>query len=112
MKASEQQEFRQAKSGVRIEQKLNFLEKIAPKAQPVGPVPEKRKLPAFVKLKSRDAQSAGAVDEAEQPPAKAPRTTVARSPPAAPLSSPASSGAASPASGGAGLVAYDSDDED
>mmetsp|Transcript_86798 Transcript_86798/g.201979 ORF Transcript_86798/g.201979 Transcript_86798/m.201979 type:complete len:172 (+) Transcript_86798:203-718(+) len=57
LKADEVQDFHLAASGARIERKLGIIEKMVPKPLQAGPMPEKRKLPGFVKLKSKDVSA-------------------------------------------------------
>merc|ERR1711963_570665 len=60
LKKSEVQEFRLAASGSKIDKKIGRLEQLTKKPlQPVGPANEKRKLPGFVKLKSREIANEG-----------------------------------------------------
>mmetsp|Transcript_53687 Transcript_53687/g.136210 ORF Transcript_53687/g.136210 Transcript_53687/m.136210 type:complete len:181 (-) Transcript_53687:81-623(-) len=117
-KVSEENEFRAARAEVRYEKRASFVDKMMPKAQSAGPSDTmKRKLPSFVKLKSKDS-----VPEEEEagPEQKLSRRDSAASGAGAlaeegGAAARPSSDAASPApeaSPGGGLVAYGSDDSD
>jgi len=108
-----------AASGARIERKMGFIEKMVPKPMQAGPMPEKRKLPGFVKLKSKEASQG---EEGDEMPEKCPRTAdadnisnadkpAAQGDAASSANGAASAAAAGP-SGGMGLVGYDSDSEE
>merc|ERR1712151_42204 len=106
-----------------IEERMSRVDRMVPKAGPVGPVaaPAKRKVPTFLKVKSKEeGANAGSEEQTE----KRPRTgadadtatggdaSAGKSPAAADASPPATSPEASPGGGlGAGLLGYASDDD-
>mmetsp|Transcript_107027 Transcript_107027/g.298064 ORF Transcript_107027/g.298064 Transcript_107027/m.298064 type:complete len:175 (-) Transcript_107027:152-676(-) len=67
LKANEVQDFRLAASGARIEKKMGIIDKMVPKPLQAGPMPEKRKLPGFVKLKSKEASTGEGGEEIPPP---------------------------------------------
>merc|ERR1712039_329767 len=117
-KAAEEQEFRSAKSGAKIEKKISLLGNMTPKARPEGPAPEKRKIPSFLKLKSKDSVSSdgGEPEQKQQRLGSAASVDssvnelVPQDLPPPPRSSPASSVGGSSAGGGL-LVGYGSDED-
>lgn len=137
LKSVELAEFHKAKSGAKLDRKAGKLERMVVKPLPVGPNLEKRKLPGFVKLKSKEIYSAPPEADAasEEREAKRPHSVggstalaaatsekaasdaqnaapSARAFASAPFAaSPDTTHATSPV-GGSGLVAYDSDESD
>mmetsp|Transcript_70259 Transcript_70259/g.121738 ORF Transcript_70259/g.121738 Transcript_70259/m.121738 type:complete len:174 (-) Transcript_70259:62-583(-) len=116
LKNAELQEFLSAKSDVRIEKKIGRIETVMPKGKDVGPrpAPQKRQLPGFVKLKSKE------MDGDDDPQEKRPRTEAnkgadgssqGRAAGAAGSASTEAPALAATASTGS-LVAYGSDSED
>mmetsp|Transcript_73393 Transcript_73393/g.203787 ORF Transcript_73393/g.203787 Transcript_73393/m.203787 type:complete len:163 (+) Transcript_73393:96-584(+) len=106
LRVSELDEFRQAKSGVKIDMKLGKIERMGVKPMPAGPAAEKRKLPGFVRLKSKEDSA-----EAEAPDEKRLRVVDAEEAKAKPATATASP-APLQKSPSAGLVAYASDSSD
>lgn len=130
LKSAELAEFHKAKSGAKLNLKVGKFERMSAKPSAVGPVPEKRKLPGFVKVRSReDGFAASEVDAStDEPEAKQRRAVGTPDPPlvqasvgtsdppvATPFATPTAAPSASliaSSQGGSGLVAYDSDESD
>ena len=119
-KHQEVNEFRKATSEHKIERSINKVEKVPLTAAVVGPEagPQaKKRIPTFVKLKSKDSfEEVKDVKPTQEPDSKRPRTDdggagTDGATPQAPLTAAASSPTSSPA-GGSLLGGYESSDEE
>lgn len=111
-RSEEVNEFRKASSEHKIERSLNRVEKVPLTVPVVGPEvgPQaKKRIPNFVKLKSKDSfEDVKEAKQSQEPDSKRQRTDGTM--PQAPLTAAASSPTSSPA-GGSLLGGYESSDE-